>query len=198
MQTIPSTHFLPKLRPMSDSIDTPRPGLVTRAKNANQRPGKILTNGRRRRRTPAQMAADKKAAKKKAVVVAAKNVDIEAKKAAITRRVAQLEGAHLKESTVGKSTTAIEPPHSDGVGLGRQTLSAVRAAQILKRTKAHSELTPADVESTTSTTHGPQMYDIVAIAQMVVAGLASPRRKVTRDPISIEVQSYAFRLYYSH
>ena len=46
---------------MSDPMSTlPRPGLVTRAKNANQRPGKILTNARRTRRSAAQMAAEKK------------------------------------------------------------------------------------------------------------------------------------------
>lgn len=108
----------------------PRPGVVTRAKNANQRPGKILTNGRRTRRSPAERDDDKKAVKV-------------------------------------RKHTKTPPP----------------------------KLNYADVVSAASTTAGTQVYDIVSIAQIIVAELVSSKRKViARDSTSaIEVQSYACR-----
>ena len=87
----------------------PRPGLATRAKNVNQRPGKILMSYRRTRRSSTQLAADKKAAKEAAAVVAAKN-------ATIATRIAQLKDVRLNlrhASTAGKHTTAIEKSRSD-------------------------------------------------------------------------------------
>ena len=74
---------------MSNSMSTPpRPGLATRAKNVNQRPGKILMSYRRTRRSSTQLAADKKAAKEAAAVVAAKN-------ATIATCIAQLKDVRL-------------------------------------------------------------------------------------------------------
>ena len=59
--------------------------------------------------------------------------------------------------------------------------------------------TCADAESTASTTAYPLIYDIVTIAQMIVAELAGSKRKATSDCTGeTEVQPYALCPYYSH
>ena len=175
---------------MSDSMSTrARPGVVTRAKNANQRPGKILTNGRRTRRSPAQMAADKKVSEETAAVTAVKNADVTATKVASAERIAQREDVHLRKrrASAGKiSTIALEPPRPDRAGSGSQRLSVEEAVRVGKRAKP-----PQD-----STVAGPQMFDIVSIAQAIVAELVRRQQRVARDSfLNIEVQSYAFRSY---
>lgn len=164
----------------------PRPGLTTRAKNANQRPGKILMSYRRTRRSSPQLATDKKAAKKATAVIATKN-------AAIVAHLAQLEDAHLNlchASTVGKSTSAIEEPRSDDGGvLGNQS-SLAASVQVRKRTEAPEKPSSAD----------HQVYDIVSIAQMILAELASSKEEATtlNSFSDIEPQWYALCSYYSH
>ena len=158
-----------------------RPGLVTRAKNANQRPGKILTNGRRTRRSPAQMAADKKVSEETAAVTTVKNADVTATKVAPAERIIQREGVHLRKrraSAVRISTIALES--------GSQCLSVEQAVRVGKRAKPSQEPTEAV----------PQMFDIVSIAQAILAELVRPQQRVARDSfLDIEVQSYAFRSY---
>ena len=160
---------------MSDSMSTrARPGVVTRAKNANQRPGKILTNGRRTRRSPAQMAADKKVSEETAAVATVKNADVTATKVAPAERIIQREDVHL-----GKRRRA-------SAESGSQCLSVEQAVRVGKRAKP-----PQD-----STVAGPQMFDIVSIAQAIVAELVLRQQRVARDSfLNIEVQSYAFRSY---
>lgn len=142
------------------------------------------------------MAADKKAAEKAAAVVTAKNIDIGTNNAAITRHVAQFQDADPRErlaSTVGMPTTGVDHPHSDGVGTGYQGPSTVQAVQVFEGTKVRPELTSAEAKEEASTTHSPQLYDIVALAQLILAQLPSPKRKASGDSMSVEVQSYALR-----
>lgn len=147
-----------------------RPGPVTRAKNANQRPGKILINARRTRRSAAQVAADKKTAEEAAAAIAVKNGDITARNATVV--------GHTVQTEQGSTTT---PP------------------EIIKCTRGSSGLACADAESIESTTTGLPIYDIVSLAQMIVAELERPKRKTSRDRIGeTEVQQYALRPYYPY
>ena len=169
---------------MSESIEIrPRLGLATRAKNANQRPGKILIDSRRRRRGSARVVADNKA------------------EAPAAGHMAQLEDANLKQRptrVVWKSTTTTEQPRSEGVGSGNEVLSGA-PIQARNDTGVAPKPTCVDVAPAQSTAADPRVYDIVSIAQMIVAELASRSTKTTRDCIiEIQPQSYAPRSYYSH
>lgn len=173
---------------MSNSKSThSRPGLATRAKNAHQRPGMILINGRRKRRSPSQMASDAKAAQEAKAVVAAKN-------ASVTVNIEEPGDMHLKQrcaSIIPQSKTNVEQPRSDGVESRTRSRSAA-PLQVCKRTTADQKLSYTDVESSGGTTAGPQLYDIVSIAQMLVAELSRLEPKTTRDSIrDTQLQSYS-------
>ena len=132
-QTISSPHFTPKFRLMSDSTTTrSRPGLATRAKNTNQRPGKVLTNGRRTCRSSAQMHTDNlKKAEKAAAVISGKKIELGTNNAAVRRRIARHHA-----STARRPTTAIEQSRSDDVGSANQGPLTVQPVQVLEHTKA--------------------------------------------------------------
>ena len=188
---------------MSDSMNTrPRPGLVTRAKNANQRPGKILTNGRRTRRSPAQMAADKKIAEEATTLIRANNADTTANNDTVARHLRKLEDEHPQRrhtSTVRRSTAPIRQSRSEGIRSGNRGSSLAQAVQAGTSTRSSQRLTRADIGASGNTSGGHQIYDIVSVAQMIVAKLASSERKGTRDCVTdIEVQPYALCSYRSH
>ena len=133
------------------------------------------------------LADNLKKAEKAAAGITAKNIELGTNNAAVTRRIARHHA-----STVRKPTTAIEQPRSDGVGLApNQGPLTVQPVQVLEHTKALSKVTSMKAESAASTTSAPQLYDIVTIAQMVIAKLASRNRKATRNTIRAKVQPYA-------
>ena len=174
----------------------PRPGLTTRAKNVNQRPGKILMSYQHTRRSSTQLAADKKAAKEAAAVVAAKN-------ATIATCIAQLKDVCLNlchASTTGKHTTAIEKSCSDSVVLGNQSLLAT-SVEVRKHTKALKKPASADAKLAISTTADHQVLDIVLFAQTVIAELEGSKQEATINSIrDTKPQSYTLcsYSYYSH
>ena len=142
------------------------------------------------------MITDKKAAEKAVPIVATKNVDLGTNKAVTTKHVVHFQDVYVNQypaTTVRRPTPAIDHPDSDGVGSGNKGPWTAQAVQVLRHTKTRSELTSAKDKSAAGTTHCPQLDDIVAFAQMVVAKLPIPKVEADRDYISVGDQSYAMR-----
>ena len=139
-----------------------------------------------------------------AIHVSAKNADTTTKDTTVVGHTVHAEDVPLKQrqhhsTTSGKSTATIEQPRSGDVGGGNQGSTEPQTIQVVKRTRGSPKPTCADSESTASTTAGPLVYDIVSIAQMILAELEGPKRKITRDYIEeTEVQPYALYSYYFH
>ena len=177
---------------MSDSMSIrPRPGLATRAKNANQRPGRILINSRRTRRKSAQVASSN---------TQDGALDI-GRYALALDRIAPINNAeperyHARSGL--ESMTAIEQQESDSFIPGNHILSG-SSPPVSKRTNTHSTPTFPDSRTRSSTTSVPQMYDIVTIAQMVLAGLVVLQGNTRMECITdVEHHSYVLHSYYSH
>ena len=173
---------------MSDSMSIfPRPGLATRAKNASQRPGRILLNSRRARRSSAQVVAE--IGMDRAVVVP--------RKASVAGYTSQHPKGHRTGTTL-ESKIVIEQQGSDGAGPANHSSSSAPTA-VRKRAKIHPTLTCKDLEPESRNTSVTQVYDIVSIARMIVAGLSDPQREASMDCIKdTRIQSYAFHSYYFH
>jgi hypothetical protein len=83
--------------------------LVTRARNKEQRPGRIVMAGRAKRRTRAEIEEEKR-------VQEAKKKEVEMKKNAVVERIAQLEGdMAIQDKTVGRAHPRSRKGHVSSV-----------------------------------------------------------------------------------
>lgn len=172
---------------MSDSMSIrPRPGLATRAKNANQRPGRILISSRRARRSSAHVASSRTV--DGAVVAPGK--------AFIAGHLARnLKKNHV--STILKPMVSIEQQGTDSVAQVDQG-PLLAPAEARKDANIHPAPICTNPEIESGTTPSPPVYDIVSIARMILAGLVDSKQETSMDCIEdTQLQSYALHSYYS-